>query len=297
MAVHKKFPALGRGLDVLIPANEIETRGSSSISEIDIDKIFPNPDQPRKEMDPVALQELADSIKSIGIIQPITLRQRKDGTYEIIAGERRWHAAKNAGLTTLPAYIRKVTDDDVMEMALIENIQREDLNPIEIALAYNNLIDKAKLTQEQVADRVGKKRATETNYLRLLKLPAQIQLALRKGDIDQGHARALAGLPNPSLQLKVLERILQEKLSVHKVEELVKNLNSGVTVKSGKKTISNKGSLPKKYDQLKQQLAQALNTKVQMTCSPSGKGRITISFNSEDDLEKIMTLFDKTKKQ
>jgi len=296
MAVHKKFPALGRGLDVLIPANEIETRGSSSISEIDIDKIFPNPDQPRKEMDPVALQELADSIKSIGIIQPITLRQRKDNTYEIIAGERRWHAAKSAGLTTIPAYIRKVTDEDVMEMALIENIQREDLNPIEIALAYNNLIDRAKLTQEQVADRVGKKRATVTNYLRLLKLPAQVQLALRKGDIDQGHARALAGLTNPSLQLKLLDRIQQEKLSVHKVEELVKDLNSGVTVKSGGKSISNKGSLPQEYEVLKRQLSQFFNAKVQMTCSPSGKGRITIPFNSEDDLEKIVTLFDRMKK-
>ncbi len=296
MAVHKKFPALGRGLDVLIPANEIETRGSSSISEIDIDKIFPNPDQPRKEMDPVALQELADSIKSIGIIQPITLRQRKDNTYEIIAGERRWHAAKSAGLTTIPAYIRKVTDEDVMEMALIENIQREDLNPIEIALAYNNLIDRAKLTQEQVADRVGKKRATVTNYLRLLKLPAQVQLALRKGDIDQGHARALAGLTNPSLQLKLLDRIQQEKLSVHKVEELVKDLNSGVTVKSGGRSISNKGSLPQEYEVLKRQLSQFFNAKVQMTCSPSGKGRITIPFNSEDDLEKIVTLFDRMKK-
>ena len=296
MAVHKKFPALGRGLDVLIPTNETETSGSSSICEVEIDKIMPNPEQPRKEMDAVALEELADSIRGIGIIQPVTLRQLKNNTYEIIAGERRWHAAKKAGLKTIPAYIRKVSDEDVMEMALIENIQREDLNPIEIALAYNNLIDKAKLTQEQVADKVGKKRATVTNYLRLLKLPAQVQLALRKGNIDQGHARALAGLSNPSLQLKMLDRILQEKLSVHKVEELVKDLNSGATVKSGKMTISNRGSLPKEYETLKRQLSDFFNSKVQMTCSPSGKGRITIPFNSEDDLVKIISLFDKMKK-
>jgi len=296
MAIHKKFPALGRGLDVLLPTNEVEARGSSSISEIELDKIFPNPDQPRKEMDPVAMQELADSIKSIGIIQPVTLRQKKDGTYEIIAGERRWRAAQSAGLSAIPAYIKKVTDDDVMEMALIENIQREDLNPIEIALAYNNLIDKANLTQEQVADKVGKKRATVANYLRLLKLPAQIQLALRKGIIDQGHARALAGLTTPSLQLKLFDQIIKEKLSVHKVEELVKDLNSGATVKSGKKSISNKGKLPLEYENLKAQLSKFFNAKVQMTCSPTGKGRISIPFNSEDDLVKIMSLFDKMKK-
>ena len=296
MAIHKKFPALGRGLDVLLPTNEVEARGSSSISEIELDKIFPNPDQPRKEMDPVAMQELADSIKSIGIIQPVTLRQKKDGTYEIIAGERRWRAAQSAGLSAIPAYIKKVTDDDVMEMALIENIQREDLNPIEIALAYNNLIDKANLTQEQVADKVGKKRATVANYLRLLKLPAQIQLALRKGIIDHGHARALAGLTTPSLQLKLFDQIIKEKLSVHKVEELVKDLNSGATVKSGKKSISNKGKLPLEYENLKTQLSKFFNAKVQMTCSPTGKGRISIPFNSEDDLVKIMSLFDKMKK-
>lgn len=296
MAIHKKYPALGRGLDVLLPTNEVEARGSSSISEIELDNIFPNPDQPRKEMDPVAMQELADSIKSIGIIQPITLRQKKDGTYEIIAGERRWRAAQSAGLSTIPAYIKKVTDDDVMEMALIENIQREDLNPIEIALAYNNLIDKANLTQEQVADKVGKKRATVANYLRLLKLPAQIQLALRKGIIDQGHARALAGLTTPSLQLKLFDQIIKEKLSVHKVEELVKELNNGATIKSGKKSISNKGKLLSEYENLKAQLSKFFNAKVQMTCSPSGKGRISIPFNSEDDLVKIVSLFDKMKK-
>lgn len=292
----KKFPALGRGLNALIPTDEVETSGSSSINEIELSKIFPNPDQPRKEMDAVALQELSDSIKAIGIIQPITLRQKNDDTYEIIAGERRWHAAKAAGLNTIPAYVRTVTDEDVMEMALIENIQREDLNPIEIALAYNNLIEKANLTQEQVADKVGKKRATVANYLRLLKLPAQIQLALRQGDIDQGHARALAGLPNPALQVKLFNEIQKENYSVHKVEDLVKDLNSGATIKSGNKRISNKGSLPAEYEVLKQHLADFFGAKVQMTYSPNGKGRISIPFNSAEDLERLIVQLDKMKK-
>lgn len=297
MTARKKFPALGRGLDVLIPTNEVETKGSSSISEIEISKIFPNPDQPRKEMDSEALTELAESIKSIGIIQPITLRQKENGTYEIIAGERRWHAAQQAGLTTIPAYIKKVTDEDVMEMALIENIQREDLNPIEIALAYNNLIDRAHLTQEQVAQKVGKKRTTVTNYLRLLKLPAQIQLSLRKGDIDQGHARAIAGLNNPALQVKLFKEIKEKNYSVHKIEEMVKDLNSGTTIKSGNKSISNKGKLPEEYEMLKIHLSKFFDTKVQMTYAPNGKGRITIPFNSEADLEKIVSLFDRMKEK
>ena len=258
--------------------------------------IQPNPDQPRKAMNPEALQELADSIRSIGIIQPVTLRQKADGKYEIIAGERRWRAAMQAGLTTLPAYIRTATDGDVMEMALIENIQREDLNPIEIALAYNNLVQSLGYTQEQVADKVGKKRATVTNYLRLLKLPAQIQLALRKGDIDQGHARALAGLGNPELQVKLFEEIQKENYTVHKVEEMVKDLNSGATVKGRTGRISNGARLPQEYEALKNHLSAFFGTKVQMTCSPKGKGRISIPFGSETDLAKIIALFDKIQK-
>lgn len=296
MAVHKKFPALGRGLDALIPTDNLETKGSSSISEIPLDQIYPNPEQPRREMTEDTLAELADSIRSIGIIQPITLRQKKDGGYEIIAGERRWHAAKMAGLTAIPAYIRKVTDEDVMEMALIENIQREDLNPIEIALAYSNLIEKARLTQEQVADRVGKKRATVANYLRLLKLPAQIQLALRQGTIDQGHARAIAGLSDPSLQVKLFKEVQEKNYSVHKIEDLVKELNSGSSVRSGRKVISNKKKLSEEHAALQQQLSVFFSAKVQMNCSPSGKGRISIPFNSEDDLERIVGLLGQMKK-
>ena len=179
MAVQKKF-ALGRGLDALISTNEeIKTSGSSSINEIELSKISVNPNQPRREFDPIALQELADSIAEIGIIQPITLRQMSEDAYQIIAGERRYRAAIQAGLQTIPAYIRTADDENVMEMALIENIQREDLNSLEIALAYQHLIEQYGLTQERLSDRVGKKRATIANYLRLLKLPAQIQVALK----------------------------------------------------------------------------------------------------------------------
>ncbi|MBR3985261.1 MAG: ParB/RepB/Spo0J family partition protein, partial [Bacteroidaceae bacterium] len=192
----KKYPSLGRGLDALISTDTVKTEGSSSISEIAISQIKANPNQPRREFDPEALQELADSIKEIGIIQPITLRKMDDGTYQIIAGERRFRASQLAGLTTVPAYIRTADDENVMEMALIENIQREDLNSMEIALAYQHLLEEYSLTQEKLSERVGKKRTTIANYLRLLKLPAQIQVALKNRELDMGHARALLALEN-----------------------------------------------------------------------------------------------------
>ncbi len=186
MAVHKKFPALGRGLDALISNDEDETFGSSTINEIEIEKISVNPNQPRRDFDETALQELADSIKEIGIISPITLRELSKDSYQIIAGERRFRASQRAGLKTIPAYIRTASDENVMEMALIENIQREDLNSVEIALAYQHLLDQYGLTQERLSERVGKKRATIANYLRLLKLPAPIQVALQNKEIDMG---------------------------------------------------------------------------------------------------------------
>ena len=186
MPVHKKFPALGRGLDALIDtADEIHTSGSSSINEIPVDKIVPNPNQPRHEFDEDALEELAESIRQLGIVQPITLRQMDDESYEIIAGERRWRASKLAGLTTIPAYVRTANDENMMQMALVENIQREDLNAIEVALAYQKLIEQYHLTQEELSEKVGKRRATVANALRLLKLPAPVQLALRNKSIDQ----------------------------------------------------------------------------------------------------------------
>ena len=296
MAPHKKFPALGRGLDALIQTNEVQTEGSSSINEIPLSQIHPNPNQPRHEFDAETLQELADSIREIGIIQPITLRKMDDGTYEIIAGERRWRASQMAGLQSIPAYIRTADDENVMEMALIENIQRQDLNAVEIALAYQHLLEQYELTQDRLSERVGKKRATITNYLRLLKLPATIQMALQNREIDMGHARALLALDNPALQLKVFAEIKRDHLSVRKVEELVKRLTEGETVSTnGQKLRPRKGALSHEYSALRDSLSQCFQTRVQFTCSDKGKGKITIPFNNEADLERIVGLLDKLK--
>ena len=296
MAPHKKYPALGRGLDALIQTEEVKTEGSSSISEIELSLIHPNPNQPRREFDADSLQELADSIREIGIIQPITLRQLADGTYEIIAGERRWRATQMAGLTTIPAYVRTADDENVMEMALIENIQRQDLNALEIALAYQHLLEQYDLTQDRLSERVGKKRATITNYLRLLKLPATIQVALQNREIDMGHARALLSLDNPALQLKVFNQIQREHLSVRKVEELVKRLMEGETVNvSGQKLRPRKAQLSQEYALLRDSLSKCFQTKVQFTCSDKGKGKITIPFSGEEELERIVSLLDKLK--
>ena len=244
MAAHKKFSKSvlgrglddlgnGRGLDALIDTGDVKTQGSSNLSEISISDIEPNPNQPRREFDQTALSELANSIKEIGIIQPITLRQMPDAKYQIIAGERRWRASQIAGLATIPAYIRTVEDESVMELALVENIQREDLNAIEIALAYEHLSETTGMTQEKIAERVGKSRAAVTNYMRLLKLPAQVQMALKNKDIDMGHARALLSLDSPSTQIKLFKEIQKNGYSVRKVEELVQMLKNGESVPTG----------------------------------------------------------------
>ena len=297
MAVHKKF-ALGRGLDALISTEEVRTSGSSSINEVELSKISVNPNQPRRDFDPEALQELADSIAEIGIIQPITLRKISDDSYQIIAGERRFRASQMAGLTTIPAYIRTADDENVMEMALIENIQREDLNSLEIALAYQHLLEQYEMTQERLSQRVGKKRTTISNYLRLLKLPAPIQVALQKKEIDMGHARALLTLEDPKTQIKIFEEILKHHYSVRKVEEMVKALSEGESIKSGEKKITPRGTkLSEEYDALRSHLSDFFHTKVQMSCSQSGKGKISIPFNNEEELERIMEIFDKLKPQ
>ena len=243
MAVHKKFNALGRGLDALISTEAVRTSGSSTINEIALDQIEPNPNQPRHDFDEESLQELAGSIREIGIIQPITLRQVAENRFQIIAGERRWRASQLAGLKTIPAYIRTIKDESVMEMALVENIQREDLNPIEIALAYEHLLESPGMTQEKVSERVGKSRVAITNYLRLLKLTAQVQMDLQKKEIDMGHARALLGLDDPHLQLKLFNEIVKNQYSVRKVEEMVKLLNNGDDIQSGKRKIKARSQL------------------------------------------------------
>ena len=297
MAVHKKYNALGRGLDALISTEAVRTQGSSTINEIPIEQIEPNADQPRSLFNEEALQELANSIHEIGIIQPITLRQISVNRFQIIAGERRWRASKKAGLKTIPAYIRTIKDENVMEMALVENIQREDLNPVEIALAYEHLLENTGMTQEKVAERVGKSRAAVTNFLRLLKLPAQVQMSLQKREIDMGHARALLALDSPSLQLKVFREILKNGWPVRKVEEVVQQLKNGEDIDAGNKKIQAKTKLPEEFNALKTRLSSFLNTKVQLTCSPKGKGKISIRFNNEEELERIMNVFDKLKEQ
>ena len=291
-----KKKALGRGLDALLDISDIQTEGSSSINEIELDKIKVNPNQPRHEFNPEALQELADSIAEIGIIQPITLRETEEDEYQIIAGERRFRAAQMAGLKTIPAYIRTASDENVMEMALIENIQREDLNSVEIALAYQHLLDQYNLTQERLSERVGKNRATIANYLRLLKLPAEIQMGLQNKQIEMAHARALVSLADPKLQVKVYREILDNDYSVRQVEEMVKSLTQGEAVNVGSKKLKPKGvKMPEEYKLLKQQLTNFFKAKVQLTCSPKGKGKISIPFNNEEDLERIMALFDSMK--
>ena len=295
MAVHKKYNSLGRGLDALISTDAVRTQGSSTINEIAIDQIEANPNQPRREFDDEALQELAHSIREIGIIQPITLRQTAENRFQIIAGERRWRASQLAGLKAIPAYIRTIKDENVMEMALVENIQREDLNAIEIALAYEHLLEGSGMTQEKVSERIGKSRTAITNYLRLLKLPAQVQMALQKKEIDMGHARALLALDSPALQIKLFKEILKNGYSVRKVEELIQALKNGDDIESGKKKIIARNQLPEEFCELRNQLASFLNTKVQMTCSSKGKGKISIPFANEAELERIMNLFDKLK--
>jgi ParB family chromosome partitioning protein len=301
MAVQKKYnkgtkvTALGRGLDALISTDSVSTQGSSTINEIAIDQIEANPNQPRREFDPEALQELANSIRELGIVQPITLRQVDDHKFQIIAGERRWRASQLAGLKAIPAYIRTIKDENVMEMALVENIQREDLNAIEIALAYEHLLEKSGMTQEKVSERVGKSRAAIANYLRLLKLPAEVQMALQKKDLDMGHARALLALDSPSLQLKLFKEIHKNGYSVRKVEELVQQLNNGEDIQTAKKKITAKSKLPEEFNMLKKRLAKFFDAKVQMTVGANGKGKISIAFANEEELEHIMHVFDKLK--
>ena len=303
MAVKKKFATgvlgrglddigTGRGLDALIDTTaEVKTEGSSNLNEVEISLIDPNPNQPRREFDQEALQELANSIRELGIIQPITLRKVAN-RYQIIAGERRWRASQLAGRQKIPAYIVDVEDQGVMEMALVENIQREDLNAIEIALAYQHLAEATGMTQAKISDRVGKSRAAVTNYLRLLKLPAQVQMALKNHEIEMGHARALLAIDSPSQQIKLFREVQQQQLSVRKVEELVQALKSGDDVKTARGKIASKTQLPEEFNILKDRLAQFFQTKVQMTCSPKGKGKITLQFDNEEQLERIMNILD-----
>lgn len=287
-----KRNALGRGLDSLISMDDVQPSGSSAINEIAIDLIKPNPDQPRINFDEEALEELATSIRELGIIQPLTLRSAEAGTYMIISGERRYRAAKLAGLDTVPAYVRTANDSELTEMALIENIQREDLNAIEIALTFRKLIDQYNLTQERLSERIGKKRATIANFLRLLKLPAEVQLGLRDKAVDMGHARALLSVEKPTMQLKLYNEILKKGLSVRQVEQRAKEMNEegSTEPKAPAKKVNNAD-----YDVLKQHLSKSFGVVVSFACNKDGKGKISFPFKNEEELERIIRIFDTLK--
>ena len=297
MAIKKKYQgqALGRGLDALLQTDGIQTSGSSNLSEVRMDDILPNPNQPRSEFDDDSLQELANSIRQIGLVQPITLRDMGDGTYIIIAGERRWRACQRVGLTTIPAYIRTVDDENMLEMALVENIQREDLTAIEVALAYQKLIEGYTLTQDQLSEKVGKNRATIANYLRLLKLPASVQMALRNREIDMGHARALLSISDPKAQLKVFSEMKKGRMSVRQIENMGKLLSEGgsIKTKTGNRIRQKGSNLSADYNLLREGLRKIFKTKVEMTCSEKGKGKISIPFANEAELERIIEMLEK----
>lgn len=286
-----KRPALGRGLDSLISMDDVPARGTTAINDILLEQISPNPDQPRKDFDEEALQELASSIRELGIIQPLSLRKSGPSSYQIIAGERRYRAAIIAGLSSVPAYIRTANDSELTEMALIENIQREDLNAIEIALTFRKLIDQYSLTQERLSERIGKKRATIANFLRLLKLPAEVQLGLRDRRVDMGHARALLTIDNPSLQLKLYNEILKNGLSVRRVEQLAKAYQNGTDPQQSKASQQSKYTT-NDFEILKKHLSMSFKTPVQFTCNAKGNGKITFPFKNADELEQLIAIFD-----
>lgn len=297
MATNKRN-ALGRGLDSLISMDDVPARGSTAINDIPLDQITPNPDQPRSSFNEEALEELASSIKELGVIQPISLRKTGPASYQIIAGERRYRAARMAGLDSVPAYIRTANDAELTEMALIENIQREDLNAIEIALTFRKLIDQYSLTQERLSERIGKKRATIANFLRLLKLPAEVQLGLRDKRLDMGHARALLTIEQPQLQLRLYGEILEQGLSVRKVEELAKLYREQAEKGELPSPVQQRavsGKTAGEFDALKKHLSAALHTRVQFSCNKDGRGKITFPFSNEEELEKLISLFDTIK--
>jgi len=283
--------ALGRGLGALIDdAGQEHTVNADSVNEIEINRIEVNPFQPRTKFDEEALKELASSIKQLGIIQPITVRKIDDRKFQLITGERRLRAAQLAGLNKIPAFVRFANDQEMLEMALVENIQREDLDAIEIAISYQRLIEECKLTQESMSDRVGKKRSTISNYLRLLKLPAEIQLGIRDRKITMGHARALINVESEKTQLKVYYKIIDEDLSVRKAEDITRDINI-----PNPEVQKEKVRLPEEYEQLKKHLSDHFSSKIEFNRNNKGSGKIVIPFKSDEDLERIMGIIDKMK--
>ncbi|MFV0573075.1 MAG: ParB/RepB/Spo0J family partition protein [Xanthomarina gelatinilytica] len=299
MAKATKKQALGRGLSALLkdPSNDISSvqdknadKVIGSIVELDIESIEINPFQPRTNFNEETLLELASSIKELGVIQPITVRKLEFNKFQLVSGERRFRASKLIGLETIPAYIRIANDQESLEMALVENIQRQDLDPIEIALSYQRLIDEINLTQEQMSERVGKKRSTIANYLRLLKLDPIIQTGMRDGFITMGHGRAIINIEDQNIQLDIYEKIISNKLSVRDTESLVKSYQSDKTVK-----VPEKQEIPKYIKKGIKDFSEYFGHKINVKVSKNGKGNITIPFHSEEDFNRILKLINSAK--
>lgn len=287
----KAQKGLGRGLDAIFgsEAIDVKLKPMSQMAEIEIADIIPNPAQPRKQFDEEALDELADSIRQLGVIQPVTVKKTDDGKYVIISGERRWRAARRADLKTLPAYIREVDDENLYAMSLVENIQRQDLNAIEIALGMQRLIDECHLTQDALSEKVGKKRSSVSNYLRLLKLPDQVQLAVKEGIISMGHAKAIAGAPEEQ-QLRVLKRCIKKDLSVRQLEEYVRSLVEA-PVKEAQNVEDEE--YPESYSRLVEQLENYFSEDISIKRSKNGGGKIVIGFNDDRDIDRFIERFAK----
>ena len=298
MADNKKR-GLGRGLDAILqsPETDITSRDISgdyvagAVAEIDINLIEANPFQPRTEFDEESLKELAQSIKEQGIIQPITVRKLGYNRFQLISGERRLRASKLAGLTKIPAFIRIANDEQMLELALIENIHRENLNAIEVAISYQRLIDECSLTQEQLSEKVGKSRSAIANFLRLLKLPAEIQIALRDGHISMAHARALINVEDKEAQLRILQQIIEDDLSVRQTEEFAQKAKTGT--EEGKEARKQTNYLPEHFKAQIKTLSQALNTKVKVKRNLKGQGSVVIDFKNEEEFNRIIESFSK----
>ena len=287
-----KNKGLGRGLDAIFGLDganlEIKNTPMNSMREIEISKIIPNPTQPRSTFDDEAMAELVDSIRTLGVIQPITVKRNTDNEYVIISGERRWRASKAAGLEVVPAYIREVDDANLHAMALVENIQRQDLNAIEIALGLQRLVDECGLTQDSLAEKVGKKRSTVANYMRLLRLPSEVQLALKEGLISMGHAKAIAGVPEEK-QLSLLKRCLKKALSVRQTEDMARLMCEEPKAKA----VEEEQEYPESYSRLVEQFEKLFSQNISIKRSKTGGGRITIDFASDADIEQFVNRFDK----
>ena len=292
-----KKPALGRGLGALLQSTDTDITSKNleetaavvgAVSTLPIKEIETNPFQPRTQFEKEALLELADSIKELGIIQPVTVRKLGYGKYQLISGERRYRASQIAGLKEIPAFIRIANDQEMLEMALVENIQRENLDAIEVAFSYQKLIEECNLTQEKMSERVGKKRSTVANYLRLLKLPAEIQLAIRTKDLSMGHARALVTIDDEKKQLAIYKKVVKDGLSVRQTEDIVKGKKEEEKIAEFKK--GNTSSLSFSQQRIQEELASFLKSDVQLQSNSKGKGKIVIPFTTEEQLEKIIEL-------